>query len=68
MSLKALHIVFITCSILLAFFVGGWLWHDSMTTKDHTETVMGIASLAGGVLLIFYAKAILRKLRQISCV
>jgi hypothetical protein len=66
MSLKAVHIVFISCSIMLAFFLGGWLWHDYATTKDHVEAVCGTVSLLCGVLLIIYARAILRKLRQIS--
>lgn len=66
MSLKAVHIVFITCSILLSFFLGGWLLHDYTSTKDHTEVVIGCISCATGVLLIVYARAILRKLRQIS--
>jgi hypothetical protein len=66
MSLKAVHIVFITCSILLSFFFGGWLWHDYAATKDRTEAVFGALSCLTGVVLIVYAKAILRKLRQIS--
>jgi uncharacterized membrane protein AbrB (regulator of aidB expression) len=66
MSLKAVHIVFITCSILLSFFLGGWLWHDYTTTRDQTEAIIGTVSCASGVVLIVYAKAILRKLRQIS--
>lgn len=66
MSLKAVHIVFITCSILLSFFLGGWLWHDYATTKDSTEAAVGAISCLSGVTLIVYAKAILRKLRQIS--
>jgi hypothetical protein len=66
MSLKAMHIVFITCSILLAFFVGGWLLHDYATTRDRTEAVCGAVSCLSGLVLIVYAKAILRKLRQIS--
>lgn len=66
MSLKAVHIVFITCSILLAFFLGGWLWHDYAATHDRTEAVIGSISCLSGLLLIIYAKAILRKLRQIS--
>ena len=66
MSLKAVHIVFISCSILLAFFLGGWLWHDYTVTKDRTEIVIGAFSCLCGLLLIVYAKAILRKLRQIS--
>lgn len=66
MSLKAVHIVFITCSIVLAFFLGGWLWHDYGRTGDHVELGAAVVSFVGGVLLIVYAKAILRKLRQIS--
>ena len=66
MSLKAVHIVFITCSILLAFFLGGYLWHDYARTRDHVEVVCSGLSWLCGVLLIVYAKAILRKLRQIS--
>jgi DNA-binding transcriptional regulator of glucitol operon len=66
MSLKAVHIVFITCSILLAFFVGGWLWNDYSATKDRVEAVFAVVSCLSGLALIFYAKAILRKLRQIS--
>jgi DNA-binding transcriptional regulator of glucitol operon len=66
MSLKAVHIFFITCSILLSFFLGGWLWHDYGRTQDHMEAVMGVVSVLSGFVLILYAKAILRKLRQIS--
>jgi len=66
MSLKAVHITFITCSILLAFFLGGWLWNDYASTKDVTEAVIASVSTLSGILLIIYAKAILKKLRQIS--
>ena len=66
MSLKAVHILFITCSILLAFFLGGWLWHDYGRTGDHAEMVVSVISWVSGGLLIVYAKTILRKLRQIS--
>jgi hypothetical protein len=66
MSLKAVHIFFVTCSILLAFFLGGWLWNDFATTKDRTEAVVAAVSCLSGLALIIYAKAILRKLRQIS--
>jgi DNA-binding transcriptional regulator of glucitol operon len=66
MSLKAMHIVFITCSILLAFFLAGWLWHDYAATGDRAEAVWGAVSGLAGLVLIVYAKAILRKLRQIS--
>ena len=67
MSLKTVHIVFITCSILLAFFLGGWLWHDYAASRDRTEAVCAALSCLTGVALIVYMKAILRKLRNNSC-
>jgi len=66
MSLKAVHLVFVTCSITLAFCFGGWLLHDYSVTNDRVEMGIGIASCLTGATLIVYAKAILRKLRQIS--
>jgi hypothetical protein len=66
MSLKSVHIFFITCSILLAFSLAGWLWHDFLTTRDRTELIIAGISGLSGILLLIYAKAILRKLRQIS--
>jgi hypothetical protein len=51
---------------LLAFFLGGWLWNDYTSTKDVTEAVIASVSTLSGILLIIYAKAILKKLRQIS--
>ena len=66
MSLKAMHIVFVTCSITLAFGFGAWLLHDFGATSDRTEAIVGALSCLTGVTLIVYVKAILRKLRQIS--
>jgi hypothetical protein len=66
MSLKALHIFFITTSILLSFFLGGWLWVEYRRTGEVTDIFFGILSWVAAFLLIWYAKAILRKLRQIS--
>ncbi len=66
MSLKAMHIVFVSCSIALAFCFGAWLLHDYADTRDRVEMTTGLLSCGVGVTLIIYAKAILRKLRQIS--
>jgi hypothetical protein len=66
MSLKALHIVFITTSILLSFFLGGWLMVEYKRTHEVTDIIFGVLSWVAAFLLIWYAKAILRKLRQIS--
>jgi hypothetical protein len=66
MSLKAIHLVFVAASILLAFFFGGWLLHDYCATRETAELVVGILSILAGVGLICYGKSILRKLKHIS--
>jgi predicted nucleic acid-binding protein len=66
MSLKAMHILFVSCSIALAFCFGAWLLNDYSASHDRTEMTLGVISCGVGVLLLVYAKAILRKLRQIS--
>jgi hypothetical protein len=66
MSLKAFHIVFVAASILLAFGFGAW---SLLSYKDEgrgLDLVLGISSVAAGIGLIAYAKAILRKLKHIS--
>jgi hypothetical protein len=66
MSLKAFHIVFVTASILLAFGFGVWSLLDYRDHGRAAELIGGIVSLLAGVGLIIYAKAILRKLKNIS--
>ena len=66
MSLKAFHVVFVVASILLAFFFGGWLLDDYQATRQVAELVVGILCVLGGIGLICYGKAILRKLKHIS--
>jgi DNA-binding transcriptional regulator of glucitol operon len=66
MSLKAAHILFVSTSILLCFFLGGWLVAEYKRTQDATDLVFGILSWLLAFTLIWYAKAILRKLKQIS--
>jgi len=66
MSLKAFHIVFVAASILLAFFMGGWLLNDYFATRQAAELVVGILSILAGGGLICYGKSILRKLKHIS--
>jgi len=66
MSLKAFHIVFVTASILLAFGFGIWSLLDYKEHGRMAELIGGIVSLLAGFALIIYAKAILRKLKNIS--
>ena len=66
MSLKAFHIVFVTASILLAFGFGAWSLLDYQDHGNTAELVGGLVSVLAGFALIIYARAILRKLKNIS--
>jgi len=61
MSLKAFHVVFITASVLLAFFFAAWclgLGEDGTSWR-----ATGIASAATGLGLVVYEAWFLRKMR-----
>jgi hypothetical protein len=66
MSLKALHIVFIVASIVLALSFGAWSLNEFTHGGARSNLWFGIGSLVVGVALIVYGKAILRKLKDIS--
>lgn len=66
MSLKAIHILFITCSTLLAFGVAAWAFHSYTSTRAMGHMALGIGSVVGGVGLIWYGKYFLKKLKNIS--
>ena len=66
MSLKALHIVFVTASVLLAFGFGAWefdAWKGSGAGRD---LALGIGSCVTGVALLVYGWFFLKKLKHIS--
>ena len=66
MSLKAFHIVFVSTSVALAFFFGGWLLHEYSVSGGKSQLIAGIASFLAGVGLVWYGKSVLRKLKHIS--
>lgn len=66
MSLKAFHVLFIVSSILLCFGFGAWELHARTHTGSLVDLALGLGSLVSGVVLLFYFKAMLRKLRDIS--
>jgi hypothetical protein len=66
MSLKAFHIVFVTLSIMLAFFSGAWLLHEYASTGQTTCLVAAMLFLVAGAALIWYGKSVLRKLKHIN--
>lgn len=67
MSLKTLHIVFITSAILLALGFGAFEIHRWRELGAGSEELgIGIGSLVAGVLLACYGVVFLRKTRHIS--
>lgn len=66
MSLKALHIVFITSSILLAFFFGGWSVNRYFHGGSFGDLLFGAGSFLSALCLIAYSRVILKKLKDIS--
>jgi hypothetical protein len=67
MSLKAFHVVFITASSVLAFGFGVWELKDALSGDGGAiSAILGLASLAVGVGLIFYERYFLKKLKNIS--
>ncbi len=66
MSLKAVHIVFVTCVVLLAFFCGAWLVNDYRASGQRGELVAGIASFLAGAGMIWYGRVVMKKLKHIS--
>ena len=66
MSLKAFHIVFIAASIVFALGWGGWLLQQYWTERHTDQLLLGLGAIAAGILLSFYGKAMLRKLRHID--
>ena len=66
MSLKAFHIVFVICVVLLAFFFGGWLLHEYWSSGQVGQLLGGMASFLAGGGMICYGRAVLRKLKHIG--
>lgn len=66
MSLKAFHIFFILLSILLCFGFGAWEIHARLDGGTLGDLALGSLSLCGGVMLIFYFRSVLKKLKHIS--
>lgn len=67
MSLKAFHIVFVVASTVLAVGFGVWCIQAYRAGEGAAASLgMGIASLVLAIVLIWYGRYVLRKLRHIS--
>lgn len=67
MSLKALHIVFVTASVVLAAVVAVWGFSNYMSPEGtRTDLTYGIASVVSGLALLVYGRYFLKKLKNVS--
>lgn len=64
MSLKKLHILFISLSVATAFLFGAWLYLTPDAGAPAIRVVSGTASLVIGVALIAYARFFLKKVKH----
>ncbi len=64
MSLKAIHLVFITASCVLAFGFAAWCFFSPERTSR--DWIYGLGSVAAGVALIFYGRYFLKKLKNVG--
>jgi len=67
MSLKAFHIVFIFTSILLTFLFAAWSFTSYFRDQGPVlHLIFGIGSSIAAIVLIWYSKYVLKKLKDIS--
>jgi hypothetical protein len=66
MSLRTVHIIFITASALLCVGFGAWELHAYSAIHHGSDLVMGVGSLLCGAALGVYGKAVYRKLKRLS--
>ena len=65
MTLKAFHILFISVSILLTFFVGVWcLTADYPAENRVAQLSLGVLSFAAAAGLLWYGGWFLKKLKH----
>ena len=65
MSLKAFHIVFVTIATLFALGFGVFMLRKSMP-DDTGGIVAGVLSLVGAVVMVWYGRWFLKKLKDES--
>ncbi len=65
MSLKAVHILFITLATLLAFGLGVWCMHAYAVQKQDLYVGLGGTAFLAGIGLIAYGISFLRKIKRL---
>jgi hypothetical protein len=66
MSLKALHIIFVIASIVLALGFGAWAVKQYFEVGGRSYIWYAVGSFATAIALVIYGKVVLKKLKDIS--
>jgi hypothetical protein len=66
MSIKIIHIILITCAVLLSLGFGMWSLIHARTIGESSYQLTGFASFAIGLGLIFYGIHFLKKAKGLS--
>lgn len=66
MSLKAVHLIFITAASLLAFGLGWWMLRAYANTGMKADQAYGVTSIVIGVALVVYEFIFIKKLKNVS--
>lgn len=66
MSLKALHLVFVTASVALTGWLALWFYRAWSESHERTDLILGIASAVSAVALLVYGRVVFKKLKNIS--
>ena len=67
MSLKAIHIVFIAASTLLSIGFGAWCLNNYFTgLGTKVDLWLGVGSVAAAIVLLWYGKYFLKKLKHVG--
>jgi hypothetical protein len=66
MSIKAIHIILISCAILLSLGFGLWSMAYAKSAGDSSYKLVGFASFVIGIGLIFYGIHFIKKAKSLS--
>ena len=67
MSLKAVHVIFVTAALLLTAFFGVWSWREYTGPQGtNAHLIFGVFSIVAFVGLLVYGRYFLKKLKHIS--
>ena len=66
MSLKGFHLIFITCSVILAFGLLGWGIQEFLTTSRGSFLLWAALGLISALSLVVYEYFFIRKTKNIQ--